>query len=94
MKTALTSWRGENLLERVEVEPVVAVADADHARARRAQRRQRAGERRRLDHDDVARVEQRARGEVDALARAGRDDDLVGVVGEAVLAAAQRELLA
>ena len=49
-----------------------------HARARGVQRRQRAGERRRLDDRDVAGLEQRAGDEVERLARAGRHEDLVG----------------
>ena len=85
---------GEHPLERVDVEAVLVHGDADHARAgaleRDSSRRMSATRR----NDDVARLEQRARHEVDALAGARGDDDLVGLLGQAALARRAGELLA
>ena len=85
---------GEDPLERVDVEAVLVDRHAEHARAGRLQRGERAGERRRLDDRDVARSEDRARDEVDRLAGPGRDDDLLGLGGEAARGAEGGQLRA
>ena len=84
----------EHALERLDVEAVGVGGDADHARAGRLERAEDPDVRRRLDADDVVLAHDRARDEVDRLARAGRDQDLLAVDGEPLLLAEQAELVA
>ena len=84
---------GEHPLERVHVEAVLVHRDADHARTGGPQRRQGADEGRGLRDDHVARLEQRARHQVDALAGARGDDDLVGLRRPSALGAEKGDLL-
>ena len=84
----------EDPLERVDVRALVVDRQRQHARAGRLQRAEDAGERRRLDDGDVAGVRSRAGDEVDRLARAGGDEDLVGGCRVARVAAELGEALA
>jgi hypothetical protein len=65
--------------------------DADHARAKRLKRIQRAGVGRTLDDDRVAGPQQGARQQVDRLLRAAGDHDLVGIGGDTLLAKVLRQ---
>ena len=58
--------------------PSSSTGERQDAGAGRLNRRQRAGERRRLDDGHVAGAERRACDEVERLARARGDEDLVG----------------
>ena len=84
----------EDALERLDVEPVGVGGDADHAGARGLERADHPDERRRLDARDVSLAQHRPRDQVDRLAGAGRDHDLVAVGGEPVLLAELTEPLA
>ena len=84
----------EHALERLDVEAVGVGGDAEHARAGRLEGAEDPDVRRRLDADDVVLADDRARDEVDRLARAGGDQDLLAVDGEALLLAEQAELVA
>ncbi len=76
---------GKQRLERVEVEPVVVAGDADDVGAAVAQRADDGREARVLAGGDVARTEDRAAGQRQALGGAVGDQDVVGVLGSAAL---------
>ena len=92
--TSLISWRARIRSSASMSAPSASTGSGRMRAPGRLQRGERAGERRRLDDGDVAGAEHGARDEVDPLARAGRDEDLVGARREADLAADLGEPLA
>ena len=65
------------VVESVDGHPVVVLRNPDELRLKIVERRDRAAVGRKLHEHDVAGIDQRASGQVEALLRSGRDDDLV-----------------
>ncbi len=84
----------EDALERVDVGTLVVDGQRQDAGAGRLHRGEAAGERRRLDDRHVAGREDRSCDEIEGLARAGRDEDLVRAAGIAGVAAELGKALA
>src|SRR3954447_12544725 len=82
----------EDPLERVHVDAAPVERDAEHACTGRLQRRQRADEGGRFAYDNVAWADNGAADQIDALPRAGRDDELVGRLREPADVAAAGQL--
>ena len=64
-------------IEIVEIDPVSVLAHARQIRLHVAERGDRAGLGRQLQQRDIARIEQHARHEIEALLRAGRDEQFL-----------------
>ena len=76
---ALVAQLGQRRLEHVDPHPVVVHLDLHDVGLEGREARHRAGIGRRLGHDDVAGIEERAADEVDHLLAAGGDHQVVGL---------------
>ena len=84
---------GEHRVEMCEIETVGLLPDADQARPRTPERRDRSGERRQLDEHDIARIHEEPRDQIDGLLRAGGEQNLVARARDALRAQSRHDRL-